>query len=32
MRRDDALEIARMRFARGEITQEQYEEIKKGLS
>ena len=29
---DDALEIARMRFARGEITAEEYEEIKRGLA
>lgn len=29
--RDDALEIARTRYARGEITREQFDQIKKDL-
>lgn len=29
--RDEALEIARQRYARGEITREEFEEIKKNL-
>lgn len=30
--RSDALEIAKVRYARGEITREQFEQIKKDLS
>jgi len=30
--RQDALEIAKLRYARGEITKEQFEEIKRGLT
>jgi len=31
VREDEALEIARRRFARGEITAEEFEEVKKRL-
>ncbi len=30
--KQDALEIAKLRYARGEITQEQFEEIKRNLT
>jgi putative membrane protein len=30
--KQDALEIAKLRYARGEITQEQFEEIKRNLA